>query len=170
MLRSLWFFLLFLSVSLQAQFTYVMDQAIPVKDEQGNQLPLPWAGGINAAHYNTLDFNGDNEEDLVLFDRMGDKILTFVGTENKYQYAPEFEELFPEEITNWMLLRDFNCDGKKDIFTGDIFGINVFTNMTEPGGLWHGTIYFLYRASPVKIGSVINNGTFWQQNKSSVTI
>ena len=36
MLRSLWFFLLFVSVGLQAQFTYVMDQSIPVKDEQGS--------------------------------------------------------------------------------------------------------------------------------------
>src|SRR5687768_9748264 len=110
MLRSLWFFLLFLSVDLQAQFTYVMDQAIPVKDEQGNELSLPWAGGLNAAHYNTLDLNGDNLDDLVLFDRMGDKILTFRRAENKYEYAPEFEELFPEDITNWLLLRDFNCD------------------------------------------------------------
>ena len=134
MLRSPWFFLLFLSVSLQAQFTYVMDQTIPVKDEQGNELSLPWAGGLNAPHYNTLDLNSDNIDDLVLFDRMGDKVLTFIRTENKYQYAPEFEELFPEDITNWLLLRDFNCDGKKDIFTGDIFGINVFTNVTETGG------------------------------------
>ena len=134
MLRSLWFFLLFVSVSLQAQFTYVMDQSIPVKDEQGNALSLPWAGGLNAAHYNTMDLNGDNVDDLVLFDRMADKVLTFIRVESKYQYASEFEELFPEDITNWLLLRDFNCDGKKDIFTGDIFGINVFTNVTEPGG------------------------------------
>ena len=92
MLRSLWFFLLFLSVSLQAQFTYVMDQTIPVKDEQGNQLALPWGGGLNAAHYNTMDLDGDGAEDLVLFDRMGDKVQTFLSRENKWHYSPEFEE------------------------------------------------------------------------------
>ena len=75
MLRSLWFFLLFLSIGLQAQFSYVMDQSIPVKDEQGNELSMPWAGGLNAAHYNTMDLNGDNVDDLVLFDRMADKVL-----------------------------------------------------------------------------------------------
>ncbi|HEX6225564.1 MAG TPA: T9SS type A sorting domain-containing protein, partial [Chryseolinea sp.] len=133
MLRSFWIFLLFLSVGLQAQMTYVIDQTIPVQDEQGNELSLPWAGGLNAPHYNTMDLNGDNVDDLVLFDRMGDKIVTFLRLENKWQYAPEFEELFPDDITNWLLLRDFNCDGRKDIFTGDIFGINVFTNVTEEG-------------------------------------
>ena len=87
MLRSVWFFLLFVSVSLQAQFTYVMDKSIPVKDEQGSALSLPWAGGLNAAHYNTMDLNGDNVDDLVLFDRMADKVLTFISVESKYQYA-----------------------------------------------------------------------------------
>jgi hypothetical protein len=148
MLRSLWFFLLFLSVSLQAQFTYVMDQTISVKDEQGNQLAVPWGGGLNAAHYNTMDLNGDGAEDLVLFDRMGDKIQTFLRVESKWQYAPEFEELFPEDISNWLLLRDFNCDGRKDIFTGDIFGINVYTNVTEPDGLLAWEQFTFYSGFP----------------------
>jgi hypothetical protein len=110
-----------------------MDQTIPVKDEQGNILPLAWAGGLNAAHYNTMDLNDDGKEDLVLYDRMGGKILTFLDTENQYQYAPEYEEFFPREITNWLLLRDYNCDGKKDIFTGNILGIKVYTNVTVSG-------------------------------------
>ncbi len=133
MFKSLRFFFLILPLGLQAQFTYVMDQTIPVNDEQGNKLMLPWAGGLNAAHYNTMDLNGDSKDDLVLFDRMADKILTFINQNDKYQYAPEFEEFFPDEITNWLLLRDYNCDGKKDIFTGDIFGIKVYTNISEPG-------------------------------------
>ena len=134
MVRSLWVLLLLLPVGLSAQFTYVMEQEIPVKDEDGNAMRLPWAGGLNAAHYNTMDLNSDDQDDLVLFDRAGDRILTFIRQENNYQHAPAFEDFFPDEITNWLLLRDFNCDGKKDIFTGDIFGINVFTNITEQGG------------------------------------
>ena len=133
MVRSLWVLLLLLPVGLSAQFTYVMEQEIPVKDEDGNAMRLPWAGGLNAAHYNTMDLNSDDQDDLVLFDRAGDRILTFIRQENNYQHAPAFEDFFPDEITNWLLLRDFNCDGKKDIFTGDIFGINVFTNTTEQG-------------------------------------
>ncbi|HEY9488618.1 MAG TPA: T9SS type A sorting domain-containing protein, partial [Chryseosolibacter sp.] len=36
--------------------------------------------------------------------------------------------------TNWLLLRDYNCDGQKDIFTGDVLGIKVFRNVTASDG------------------------------------
>src|SRR5687768_5405172 len=124
-------FFLFLPVSLFAQFTYVIDQTIAVKVDETTALASPWAGGLNAAHYNTLDLNADAQDDLVLFDRMGDKISTFISEGNKYRYAPEYEDFFPDEITNWLLLRDYNCDGKKDIFTGNILGIKVFLNVSE---------------------------------------
>jgi hypothetical protein len=126
--------LILLSTSaLHAQFTYVLDQTVPVKDLQGNTLDLAWAGGLNAAQYNSIDLNGDGKDDLAIFDRMANKVITFVNQNNQYQYAPEFETLFPDEITNWLLLRDYNCDGKKDIFTGDIFGMKVYTNTTQSG-------------------------------------
>ncbi|WP_276368903.1 T9SS type A sorting domain-containing protein [Chryseolinea sp. H1M3-3] len=118
---------------MMAQFTYVMDQNIAVKDKQGRVLTMPWAGGLNAAHYNTMDLNGDVKDDLVIFDRMADKLLTFINQDNKYIYTPEYEAFFPDDITNWLLLRDFNCDGKKDIFTGNIFGIKVLMNVTATG-------------------------------------
>ena len=124
--------LFFLPAALAAQFTYTFDQSIPVKNIDGEELSMPWAGGINAAQYNTLDLNNDGKQDLVLFDRMANKLLTYVNVEDHYQYAPEYESLFPDGVTNWVLLRDYNCDGKKDIFTGDNLGIKVYTNKTLP--------------------------------------
>lgn len=115
-----------------AQLTYTLDQSIPVEVLEGT-LPMPWAGGINSAQVNKLDLNGDNIADLVIFDRAADKILTYLSQNNRYVYAPEYASLFPKEVTNWMLLRDFNCDGRKDIFTGDPFGVAVFVNTTKPG-------------------------------------
>lgn len=133
-MRSAFSFLLLLfPVALQAQFTYVLDQEIPVANENGNEIGLAWTGGLNAAHYNTMDLNGDGKDDLVLFDRMGDKIFTFLNEDNKYVYSPEFEEFFPDDVSDWLLLRDYNCDGRKDIFTGNIQGIKVYTNVTGPG-------------------------------------
>ncbi len=120
-------------IGLHAQFTYVLDQSVPVKDLQGNALDMAWAGGLNAAQYNTIDLNGDDKDDLAIFDRMANKVITFLNDNNQYRYAPEYEKFFPEQISNWLLLRDYNCDGKKDIFTGDIFGMRVFTNTTLPG-------------------------------------
>ena len=56
---------------------------------------MPWAGGLNAAHYNTMDLNHDGKDDLVLFDRTADKVITFLQQNNQYQYAPDYESFFP---------------------------------------------------------------------------
>lgn len=124
---------LVLPLVVKAQFTYTIDQSIPVEVE-GNQLSLPWAGGLNSAQINTIDLNGDNKQDLAIFDRSSGKIQTFLNQDNAYVYAPDYEILFPPDVKQWMLLRDFNCDGKKDIFTSDPFGIAVFVNTTTQGG------------------------------------
>lgn len=114
----------------RAQFTYTLDDSTPVSDKDGNALTLPWAGGLNAAQYNKMDLDGDNKEDLVLYDRMADKVVTFLNRDNRFVPAPQYESSFPAGITNWLLLRDANCDGLKDIFTGDNLGIKVYINVT----------------------------------------
>ncbi|MBA4055694.1 MAG: hypothetical protein C0490_13345 [Marivirga sp.] len=41
------------------------------------------------------------------------------------------------------MLRDINCDGKKDIFTGDILGIKVFTNVSVGENLsWEQFLFY----------------------------
>lgn len=80
------------------QFTYVSEQSFEVQDQDGNVLALPWTGGLNAAQFNTMDLNGDNVEDLVLFDRMADQVLTFLRSNNTYEYAPEYESVFPNAV------------------------------------------------------------------------
>jgi hypothetical protein len=124
-------FLLLLSCSAYGQFTYTFDQSIPV-EENGKVLSMPWAGGVNSAQINTMDLNGDAKDDLVVFDRTSNKILTYLHVGNRYEYAPEYESLFPVEVTQWLLLRDLNCDGKKDLFTSDPFGMVAFINTTKP--------------------------------------
>lgn len=134
MIRFLWFILLVLPLSLKGQFTYTIDHTIPVQDINNTELSMPWSGGLNAAQYNTMDLDLDGNDDLVLFDRMANKVITFLNVNNKYVPAPEYENFFPAEISSWLLLRDYNCDGKKDIFTGDVLGIKVYKNITVEGG------------------------------------
>lgn len=133
-MRGRFVFLLFLSHISFAQFNYVIDQSIPVTDQNNALMAMPWAGGLNASQVNTLDINGDGRQDLAVFDRTSDRVITFLNINNQYQAAPEYEVYFPSEITNWMLLRDYNGDGKKDLFTGDNLGIKVYTNVTPAGG------------------------------------
>ena len=134
MVRAITLIILALPLSVRAQFTYTLEQSIPVENAQGDNLPLAFAGGLNAAQFNTMDLNEDGSDDLVLYDRMAGKIITFLTVENEYVAAPQYEELFPSGVYNWLLLRDYNCDGRKDIFTGDVLGIKVYTNVTVTAG------------------------------------
>ena len=127
------FLFILIAACAHAQFTYQLHQEIEVEAD-GKTLALPWAGGLNSVQVNTMDLNGDSKEDLVLFDRTANKLITLLNQNNQYVSAPDYEALFPAEVTQWVLLRDFNCDGKKDIFTSDPFGIIVFINITKAGG------------------------------------
>jgi hypothetical protein len=102
--------------------------------ENGDSLKNAWAGGLNAPQFNTIDLNLDNQPDLVVFDRNGNRIIPFLsvtvnGTQ-RYRYAPEYRKAFPK-ITNWMLLRDFDCDGKQDIFCFAPSGVGVYKNVSD---------------------------------------
>ncbi len=132
-MRTGFVFLFFLTQTTFAQFKYGIDQSIPVTLQDDEFLSMPWAGGLNATQFNTIDLNEDGNEDLAIFDRTAERVVTFINDNNQYRYAPEYEIFFPAEITNWMLLRDYNGDGKKDIFTGDNLGIKVYTNVTPSG-------------------------------------
>lgn len=156
-------FLLTSSLLAHAQFTYRINQEIPVLNASEETLPLAWAGGINASQFSTIDLNGDNIEDLLLFDRMANKPIAFLRQDHQYVYAPEYETLFPTDVLNWILLRDFNCDGKKDIFTGDIFGMKVYKNTTPPGGLLSWEPYLFYNEDSDHKSIPLLTSTFGQK-------
>ena len=124
-------FLLF-PYSVLAQFTYNIDQSIPV-EVNGKILRNPWAGGLNAPQVSTMDLNADGKADLIIFDKTVSRIRTFLAGDNSYHYAPDYESLFPPEINSFVILRDYNCDGKKDLFTFGQIGVLVFQNVTQPG-------------------------------------
>jgi hypothetical protein len=126
------FFALFLPFTLLAQFTYTMDQSVPV-EINGILLKNPWAGGLNSAQVNMMDLNVDGVSDIVIFDKTTARISTFLYVNNAYRYAPEYETLFPDELSTFVVLRDYNCDGKKDIFTFGQIGILVFQQVTQTG-------------------------------------
>lgn len=100
----------------------------------GDTLDSPWVGGINAAQFSKIDLNFDNLEDLFIFDRTGNKILTYINLGDKYVYEPEYENHFPQ-LNYWALLRDFNNDGKKDIFSYVSGGIGVWKNKSSSNNL-----------------------------------
>ena len=100
-------------------------------------LGLALAGGINSAQINKMDLNGDQIEDLVIFEKTSGRLLCFQSIPGasgvKYRYQPTWEYFFPR-LNNWVLFRDFDCDGYKDIFTNVPLGVQVFKQVPLPNG------------------------------------
>lgn len=101
---------------------------IEVFDDENIQLAFPWVGGFNAVQFNTIDLNNDDLSDLICFDRLGNRILTFINENQHWKYAPEYQKCFPK-VEHWIILKDYDDDGKKDLFTYTIGGIKVFHNV-----------------------------------------
>ena len=137
-------FLLFLQITAQAQLNYTFQSDISVI-EDGLQLQLPFAGGFVAPQFSPIDLNNDGIEDLFVFERASNKISTFLYENGSYVYAPQYESLFPGGMKNWVVLRDFNCDGKPDMFNSSLFGMSLYENTSSGDELsWellHQTIY-----------------------------
>ncbi len=129
--RLLWFICFFFVESLQAQnFTFTQKTLHQI---QGGNLENAWAGGLNSPQISPIDLNQDGTDDLFIYDRANQKIYTFIAhsSEKKYFYAPEYEKFFPDfEDAGWILLHDYNSDGKKDIFVGYNFGVQAYRNVS----------------------------------------
>ena len=123
------YLILFLSFFLilqgTAQDLFRLAGDTPVVSISGEELPMPFAGGINAAQVQEFDLNGDGREELVIWDINAGRIHAYELTESGYRYFPGAEYYFPDDINGFLLLADFNADGKKDLFTGSPFGIKA---------------------------------------------
>jgi hypothetical protein len=104
---------------------------------EGSPLAYPFAGGLTAPQWSPIDLDGDGDDDLFAFDRDGGRILAFerLNPPNTgWTERPEWSQGWPE-MNHWALLRDFNCDGMPDLFTGYQNSIHVWKNTgnTEQG-------------------------------------
>jgi Secretion system C-terminal sorting domain/FG-GAP-like repeat len=130
--------LLLFPLSLLAQnYGFKIDTDIEVKVEN-KTLKNAWAGGLNSPQFSKMHLNSDAIEDLVVFDRSTSRVLTFVAAAqvNGYfwKYESRYEHLFPTDLAHWILLVDYDRDGRKDLFTTTTAGIRVFKNVMSSNG------------------------------------
>ena len=100
-----------------------------------------WAGGLNTPQFSSIDLNGDGQLDLFAFDHESSRCQTFLsvaapGTPagRRWQYAPQYESLFPADLQGWALLRDYDCDNRPDLFTySGNGGVYVYRNVATTG-------------------------------------
>lgn len=122
-----------------AQTTMHFDGTIPVV-RGSTTLDLAWASGLNAPQAGQVDLNLDGLKDLVFFDRTGDRLITLLNTggtgTGQYRHTREFDHIWPfEQLHDWVLFRDYDCDGQEDIFTYSLAGFSVFRNTSSNGNL-----------------------------------
>jgi hypothetical protein len=124
----------------QQPYRFIQENRIKVLEQQ-DTLINAWAGGLNAAQYSNIDLNGNGRMDLAVFDRSSNRLLTYIATPAsggmRWEYRPEYTTLFPA-MERWMLLKDFDGDGRMDIFTEAQVafggrGVKVYRNITPPG-------------------------------------
>ena len=101
-----------------------------------NTLAYPWAGGLNACQFGRIDLDGDGLKDLLVFNRHGNRLMTFLNrgatSEINYVYAPEYAKHFPS-LADWAIFADYDGDGREDIFTYSKgwAGMKVYRNKSE---------------------------------------
>src|SRR5436190_11203770 len=124
-----------------SQYSFHRNDSIKVME--GSQwLSNPWVGGLNNPQFSAIDLDGDGKKDLFIHDRSSDRIFTFINKgqagEVKYIYDSQYESKFPP-LHNWVLLGDYDKDGKEDIFCSDTsnfqVGVAVYHNESDANGL-----------------------------------
>ncbi len=171
--------LLCCTVNMHGQLPKFYKYTTPSVTINGSPLKNAWAGGLNAPVFNTIDMNGDGRKDLFLFDHQFNtsypsafKIRTFINNgisgQADYTYAPQYEQKFPQDMHDWVLLVDYDCDGKEDIFTYTYAGgMQVYHNdYTTGGGLSFSPAYSLIYS--MYLGSTYANLYVSSQNQPAL--
>ena len=121
-------FLLFSGLT-YGQINFSRDTNINIIENLVN-LKNDWNGGLNSSQFSQIDLNLDGVNDLLIFDRCGFKLSPYLNINGNFIFAPEYRSYFPN-IENWILMEDYNCDGKNDIFTYSTAGIAVYLNTSS---------------------------------------
>jgi hypothetical protein len=112
---------------------FARNQQIEVK-KNAHTLSYSWAGGFNSVYFSEIDLNLDGISDFIAFEKHGNRILPFINigtnTNPQFVYAPEYKHRFPN-LHDWVILKDFNNDGKADIFSYGLGSIRVFQNISK---------------------------------------
>lgn len=127
-MRKFWIFIFLISnFQLYAQEIFRLDQH-PQVTVANALLPSPFAGGINSSQIETIDLTADGSEEWVSWDINSRQLLVFKKEGEKFIHLPELSYAFPADINGFLVLADYDGDGKKDLFTSTALGIKAYKN------------------------------------------
>lgn len=129
-------FCLVFSLAVKAQFNlgFKLSNTIPVI-HGADSLRFGWAGGLNNPQFSMTDLDLDGQKDLFVFDLDGAlrKGFTYSSLTGHYTWLPYIERYFPHMPWGYCLLRDYDQDGREDIFTNgyNTRGFAVYRNLSD---------------------------------------
>ena len=105
-----------------SQFSFERNYEIIVT-KNNKTLKRAWEGGLNYPIFNNVDFDNNGNQDLIAFDKSGNRIVLFKNKELIFEPIN-----LAVNLDKWIIFRDFNCDNLPDIFTATAGGIRVYKN------------------------------------------
>lgn len=124
-----------LSFSGFAQFNLGFDHYDDIKVvHEADTLRFAWGGGMNNPQFSSIDVNLDGLGDIYAYERDGEVTRLFINDgSGQFEIDVHSHKYFPKVGGNFVLLRDYDGDGKSDIFTTGFnnYGIDVFKNVSD---------------------------------------
>ncbi len=127
--------ILFIAAESFGQFNLGFDHYNDIKVVQdGDTLRFPWMGGLNNPQFSSVDANLDGIKDIYAYERDGELTRMFLndGFGNFSADMRAFHHL-PQVGGNYVLMRDYDGDGKDDIFASGYnnYGLDVYRNISD---------------------------------------
>jgi hypothetical protein len=94
----------------------------------GQVLPNGFSLGINSAQIQTMDLTGDGKEEWVVWDINSRQLQVFEKVGEQFRIRPELSYFFPSDVSGFLVLADYDRDGKKDLFTSTALGVKAYRN------------------------------------------
>ena len=96
----------------------------------GEKIDIPELGGLNSPQFANIDLNLDGVLDILVLEKNSGRLIPIIRYSDHYRVNYEILPLLPP-IRDWIICKDFNNDGRIDLFTSTPGGIAVYQNASQ---------------------------------------
>lgn len=122
--------MIWIATPLLGQKVVELDQGKTIR-LKGQVLSNGFSLGINSAQIQTIDLTGDGKEEWVVWDINSRQLQVFEKKGEQFLIRPELSYFFPTDVSGFLVLADFDRDGKKDLFTSTALGVKAYRNTSS---------------------------------------